>query len=338
MAVHKKKHFNEFVLREELKEELKRIEALRTDTVISLRKRNWSVRGLLFAGAVVFFLILWRTLPPVGGPMGLTFAVLGLSLGELYLIKGTGGAKLRYAQEYKKAVGLHLLRKLELGLEYRPDYGVTEETFLSAGFYSRDDYTTYWSEDCLEGHVGGTQVQMAEVQAKRETEDSFTEIFCGWFMMADFPQPFRTPVVVGPRAEKSRSSKLWSLLPLSKQRPLSSQTFGESMEEGDDSDFEKRFVVHAADPEEMAALLTPALKQRMLAFRTSRGSEVRFAFRNNQLMIAIPNRVKGKDWFDPSPRKPASDLLQLNAIAGSFLKQTSACFEIVAELNLGKGT
>ncbi len=338
MAVHKKKHFNEFVLREELKEELKRIEALRTDTVISLRKRNWSVRGLLFVGAVVFFLILWRTLPPVGGPMGLTFAVLGLSLGELHLIKETGGAKLRYAQEYKKAVGLHLLSKLELDLEYRPDYGVTEESFLSAGFYSRDDYTTYWSEDCLEGHVGGTQVQMAEVQAKRETEDSFTEIFCGWFMMADFPQPFRTPVVVEPRSEKSRPLNLWSLLPLRKQRPLSSQTFGESMEEEDDSDFEKRFVVHAADPEEIAALLTPAVKQRMLAFRTSRGSEVRFAFRNNQLMIAIPNRVKGKDWFDPSPRKPASDLLQLIAIAGSFLKQTSACFEIVAELNLGKGT
>lgn len=110
------------------------------------------------------------------------------------------------------------------------------------------------------------------------------------------------------------------------------------MEEEDDSDFEKRFVVHAADPEDLAALLTPAVKQRMLAFRVSRGSGVRFAFRNNQLMIAIPNRVKGKDWFDPSPSKPASDLLQLNAIVGSFLKQTSACLEIVAELNLDKGT
>ena len=105
MAVHKNRHFNEFVLREELKEELKRIEALRRETVISLRKRNWIVRGLLFVVAVAFFLVLWSTLPPVGAPMGLTFAVLGLCLGELYLIKETGGAKLRYAQEYKKAVG-----------------------------------------------------------------------------------------------------------------------------------------------------------------------------------------------------------------------------------------
>ena len=338
MAVHKNRHFNEFVLREELKEELKRIEALRRETVISLRKRNWIVRGLLLVVAVSLFLVLWSTLPPVGAPMGLTFAVLGLSLGELYLIKETGGAKLRYAQEYKKAVGMHLLSKLELDLEYRPDFGVTEETFLSAGFYSRNDYTTYWSEDCLQGQVGGTQVQIAEVQAKRETKDSFTEVFCGWFMMADFPQPFQAPVVVEPRSGRPLLSGLWSLLPLRKQRPLSSQKFGESMEEEDDSEFEKRFVVHAADPEDLAALLTPAVKQRMLAFRVSRGSGVRFAFRNNQLMIAIPNRVKGKDWFDPSPSKPASDLLQLNAIAGSFLKQTSECFEIVAKLNLDKGT
>ena len=57
MAVHKNRHFNEFVLREELKEELKRIEALRRETVISLRKRNWIVRGLLFVAALALFLV-----------------------------------------------------------------------------------------------------------------------------------------------------------------------------------------------------------------------------------------------------------------------------------------
>ena len=102
MAVHKNRHFNEFVLREELKEELKRIEALRRETVISLRKRNWIVRGLLLVVAVSLFLVLWSTLPPVGAPMGLTFAVLGLSLGELYLISLPIVKNLFYQSPYQR--------------------------------------------------------------------------------------------------------------------------------------------------------------------------------------------------------------------------------------------
>ena len=54
-------------------------------------------------------------------------------------------------------------------------------------------------------------------------------------------------------------------------------------------------------------------------------------------MIAIPNRVTGKDWFDPNPVKPASDVLQLNAIALSFVKQARSCLGIVEELNLNPG-
>jgi len=98
--------------------------------------------------------------------------------------------------------------------------------------------------------------------------------------------------------------------------------------------FEKAFVVRAADPAESRDLLTPEMQERMLAFRALRGRGVRFAFKNSQLLIGIPNRIAGKDWFDPDPRKPASDLLQLRTIASDFVKQTTACLEIVEELNL----
>ncbi len=341
MGGHTKKYFNEFVLRQELKEELKRLEALRKDTVVALRRRNWLVRGAIVVTAVALFMILWKTLPPV--------APLLLAMGALVLYALYGGCLIKedkgdgsYAQEYKKVVGPHLLRSLDLDLEYRPDRGVPQERFLLAGFFSGRDYSHYCSEDCLEGKVGATQVQMAEVQAMRETEGSSgemisTEIFCGWFVIADFPRPFRAPVVVEPRSVNSNPPGVWSVFSTRKLRTHSDQTFEESLEQVDNSDFEKMFVVHAADPGEAADLLTPGLKQRMLVFRASRGSGVRFAFRNSQLMIAIPNRVTGKDWFDPNPVKPASDVLQLNAIALSFVKQAKSCLGIVEELNLNPG-
>jgi len=316
------RHFNEAALRRELQEEFKSLEALRQSTVLKVRRQNWKVRGMVFTGAVLFFLVtLWAGFPPQGG---LLIGLLPVLLVELRLIDREGAPELKYAQEYKNVLGWHVIRSLDLDLDYRPDMGVTEEMFLSAEFYTRPDYSNYWSEDCLRGKVGDTQVLMAEVHATFESESTTAEVFRGWFVIADFPKPFRSAVVVVPDLAERKLGRLGRAL----------QKLGGNLVQLEHPGFEKAFVVRATDPAESRDLLTPEMQERMLAFRALRGRGVRFAFKNSQLLIGIPNRIAGKDWFDPDPRKPASDLLQLRTIATDFVKQTTACLEIVEELNL----
>ena len=62
------RHFNESALRRGLQEEFKSLEALRQSTVLKVRRQNWKVRGMVFTGAVLFFLVtLWAGFPPRGG-------------------------------------------------------------------------------------------------------------------------------------------------------------------------------------------------------------------------------------------------------------------------------
>ena len=318
--------FNESALLRELREEFKGLEALRKGTVLKVRRRNWKVRGVVVTGAVLFFLVtFWAGFPPQGG---LLIGMLPVLLVELRLIDQEGAPDLKYAQEYKNVVGRHVIRGLDLDLDYHPDMGVTEEMFLSAEFYARPDYSNYWSEDCLQGKVGNTQVLMAEIHATAGSENGSIDIFRGWFVVADFPRPFHSTVLVEPDFAERKLGRIGRAF----------QKLGGTLTQLDNPDFERAFVVRTTDPAEGRDLLTPGMQERMLAFLGLRGRGVRFAFKNSQLLIAIPNRIAGKDWFDPDPRKPASDLLQIRTIARDFVKQTTACLEIVQELNLNTQT
>ncbi|EDP61893.1 hypothetical protein BAL199_28845 [alpha proteobacterium BAL199] len=62
-------------------------------------------------------------------------------------------------------------------------------------------------------------------------------------------------------------------------------------------DFERAFEVYSSDQVEARYLLTPAMMERLLAFRARFGSRIRLAFAERELLIAIDDR---RDWF-PDP-------------------------------------
>jgi len=325
MTGHQKRYFNESTLRRELQEEFKVLEILRGKVLAKRRAKHLIVA--LLVGGVVLLVLLLSLVTGLGeavilGGVPLTTAALIVEY-RLYSKRVSVPGQL-YNEEYKRRVGRHLIRSLEVDLEFHPDKGLVEEVFLSAEFWSSQDYHSYWSEDCLKGKVGNTRMLMAEVHTTRTSDSSTVEIFCGWFVIADFHKHFCSGVVLEPDFAEAKLGRLGRAL----------QKLGGNLELLENPEFEKAFVVRATDPVEVRYILTPDMQERILALRASRGRGVRLAFKGSELFIAIPNRIAGKDWFDPDPRKPASDLLQLRTIATDFVKQTTACFEIVEELNL----
>ena len=96
---------------------------------------------------------------------------------------------------------------------------------------------------------------------------------------------------------------------------------------GQESEFEKAFVVRATDPVESRYILTPDMQERLLALRGRLNQDVRISFRDSHVFLTVPNQA---DWFEPRLDRPADDIGQMT----NFLGQMAACFQIVEDLNL----
>ena len=302
----------------ELSDEFRELEALRQQT---LAKRRTGMLLLVIVGCLSAGLQVLLISADASSYWQAPLVLVGWYIYRAYLSQPSLG----YKEEFKRQVVPALTRSLQPEMNYRWGRGIEEWEFRSSDLYS-ENIDRYYSEDLLMGHIGKTELRLAEIHAEERetytdsegrTQTRYVTIFRGLFVVADFNKHFQTEVFVMPDFAEKYFGWMGRVF----------QKLGGNIERLENPEFEKAFVVRATDPVEARYILTPDMQARMLALRTRLGKDLRFAFKDSEVFIAIPST---KDWFEPKLSQIASSPRQVRGL----LKQLSACFEIVEDLNL----
>lgn len=239
--------------------------------------------------------------------------------------KYIGGHAAVYESVYKSKVIGEVTRLIQPEILYSPERGISEHSFRQAGLYS-GDIDRYHSEDLFAGKVDKTSIMFSEVHAedkrtrtnsKGKRETYWVTIFKGLLCIVDFNKDFRSWLTVKPDFAESSFGWLGRKV----------QGLSGNLVRLESPEFEQAFVVHGGDQVEARYILTPDLQERLLELRQWFGDDIRLAFHDSKLHLSIPN---SDNWFEPSIKKPAHDLSQIN----QFIHQMTSIFRLVHILDL----
>ena len=201
-----------------------------------------------------------------------------------------------YRHHFKSTVFRHAVRAVAPGVEYLPSNMISRHLFEQSGLFS-SDIDSYEGEDCFHGKVGSTQISLSELHVQRKERSGkntrWVTVFQGIFMIADFHKNFRCTVIVEPDFAEAAFGFLGRKL----------QGLSGNLIRLENPEFERAFKVRGSDPVEARYLLTPDMQERFLALRNNWSPQVRAAFRDSSLVLAIP---KSGDWFEVDPSTPAN--------------------------------
>ena len=239
----------------------------------------------------------------------------------------TGIFSKNFRKEYKEKIIARLAGFADEGLVYTPDGAVPQHEFVKSKIfpYSCDKYS---GEDHFSGKIGKTEIVFSEVTAKHRSKsgsgssqkDEYNTFFRGLFIIADFNKHFKTHTVVLPdTAEKLFGKFGQKLQAMAPDR-------GELIKL-EDPRFEKEFCVYGDDQVEARYILTPALMERILAFKKKWDTRVYLSFLDSKVYIAISMY---KNLFELRPFKPAADYTFLE----ESMRFLTLLTEIVEDLNL----
>lgn len=240
-----------------------------------------------------------------------------------------GGANNRYSNGFKQMMTPQLVRNFG-DLSYSSQSGLSEAALNRANLYQNPD--RYNSEDLIEGRVGATRVQMSEVHAenKQESTDSkghttttYTTIFQGLFVIADFNKNFNGITYVVPEGISGSLGSFGRGL-----QSLGGKLGGRgALVQLEDPEFERTFVVYSSDQIEARYILSSALMRRLLNLKQHFNDNVSVAFIGGSLYLMIS---KHNDWFE----SPALSAPLTFAGVETTLRQLQMATGIVEELDL----
>lgn len=309
------------VLLRELREECAAAEAVRTHVLVRRRKGRVGLLIAVALGAAAGGIALAFQPPEAAMFIGLgTFALAAATVGIAFF---AGGGR-TYADAFKQNVGTRLASLLAPEVNYRPAAGLTKEVYHQAGLHRRAD--RYRSHDLFAGRIGDTEIAFSEVHAedrqtttdsKGRTRTKYVTIFRGLLFVADFHKHFADDVTV--KADFAERNFGWL------GRKL--QRIGGNVQSLENPIFEEMFVVRADDPIETRYILTPDMQERLVALKRRWNTDVRFAFRDSRVFVAIDTAL---DFFEPSLSLPAASPEQIRSLADQML----AVFGLVEALDL----
>ena len=234
-----------------------------------------------------------------------------------------------YIGNFKQMVTPQLVKNFG-DLAYSPDSGMSEAAFVRANLYGRPD--RYHSEDLIEGAIGATRVQMSEVHAEDEqkhtdskghTTTTYTTIFRGLFVIADFNKNFNGTTYMVPEGLSGSLGGLGRGL-----QSLGGTLSGRgALVQLEDPNFERAFVVYSSDQIEARYLLSSSLMSRLMNLKGHFNSNISAAFIGGSLYLMIP---KQDDWFEP----PGLNTPLTFASVETILCQLQAATGIIEDLDL----
>lgn len=256
-------------------------------------------------------------------------SVVWLAFGfVLYSVKA-GSLAGRYRSAYKAAVVPELLGLIDANLRHDSGAGIGEGTFEATELFSTSP-DRYTSEDLIEGAFGKTFLQLAEVHAedrrtstdsKGNTRTTYVTIFRGLLLIADFNKHFQGRTFLFPDVAENLFGNFGRFF----------QKLGGRSETGlirlEDPEFESAFAVYSTDEIEARYVLSTALMRRLLDLKERFGRDLRVAFKESSVAIAVPH---SSGFLEPAMSRPATDPGQVRG----FLFELDAFLRIVEELDL----
>lgn len=202
-----------------------------------------------------------------------------------------------YIARYKKTVIDGIIRFVDPRLSYDHEAGVSPEVYKASGLFPRA-YDRYFADDFVEGRLGLTPVAFSEIHTEYKTQrststnrtkDVWHTIFQGLFFVCEFNKMFQGRTVVLPDKLEGALGDFGAALQREKTR------FGELVKL-EDPEFERLFAVYGSDQVMARYVLSTSLMARLTAFRMKSKQDIRLAFVDSNLFVAISYN---RELFEP---------------------------------------
>ena len=209
---------------------------------------------------------------------------------------------------FKEKIVASTLSKIYPKLTYSPAKGMSQSAFESANLFDRAD--RYKGEDLVEGMHKKTAFSFSEVhaEAKQKTKNgtSYSTIFKGLFMVADFNKHIKNETYVltsgGKWFSKFKRVKL--------ENPV----------------FENNFNVYSDNQVEARYILTPALMEKIIGLEEKYNSQLYMSFIKTKVYIALKTT---HNYFEPD----LSDEVSKDTLREA-IREIEGCIGIIDELDL----
>lgn len=231
-----------------------------------------------------------------------------------------------YTQEFKIKVIKPLIHAIDENLLYSSRTHVSDYCFERSGLFDKPDRLS--GNDYVEGVIDGVNIRFSDIYAEQKhrnskDKDTWSTIFEGLFLVADFNKHFRGATVVLPDTAQNGFGDIighWL---------QSNNTSRDELVKMDDPEFEKEFVVYSNDQIEARYILSHALMKKLLDFKKRAEHPIYISFVDTRIYIAINY---GKDLFEPSV---FNSLLEYKT-AMEYVKTLHQAIGVIQELRLNQ--
>lgn len=222
--------------------------------------------------------------PDVVGILFLTIIAGGIGHFFWYIPKSK-----ELSSRFKSEVIQKMVKFVDEGLHYQSAHGISQSEFMQSKIFLTSG-DRYMSEDLVSGTLGSTAIRFSEVHAqrreKRRDGDSgsarteYVTIYRGILFIADFNKHFKGRTVVLADVAESTFGSFGTMFQRMNQ-------MRDPLIKLENPEFEKAFAVYGTDPVEAHYILSPALMQRIMAFRSKSG-KIELSFVDSKLFVSIP--------------------------------------------------
>ena len=231
-----------------------------------------------------------------------------------------------YTHEFKMSVIKPLVHSIDASLLYSSKTHVSDYLFEHSELFSKPDKLT--GNDYVKGQIDGINIQFSDLHAQKKNQnskgkDTWSTIFQGLFIVADFNKHFSGDTIVLPDTAQSSFGDLighWM---------QSNNMARDELIKMDNPDFEKEFVVYSNDQIEARYILSHSLMSKLLNFRHKSQHPLYVSFKESQIYIAASY---DKDLFEPSIFHSLLDY----KVAIEYVKTLHLAIGVVEELKLNQ--
>ncbi|TKI70248.1 DUF3137 domain-containing protein [Sulfurimonas crateris] len=231
-----------------------------------------------------------------------------------------------YTHEFKMSVIKPLIHAIDSSLLYSSTTHVSDYYFERSKLFEKPD--KLGGNDYVKGQIDGINIQFSDIHAQKRHKnskgrESWSTLFQGLFIVADFNKNFSGETVVLPDSAQSTFGDLighWL---------QSNNMARDELVKMDDPEFEKEFVVYSTDQVEARYILSNSLMKKLLAFQQKSSHKVHISFIQNHIYMAISYN---KDLFEPSIFRSLLDY----KVAMEYVKTLHLAISVVEELKLNQ--
>jgi Protein of unknown function (DUF3137) len=202
-----------------------------------------------------------------------------------------------FTNKFKEELFKAAIPGINPNITYEPETGLTQSQFIASKLFTYQEIHTFKSRDYFANQDStfvGSYLDVMQVERKQsngKSETTYSQLFKGYFFIADFNKMFTGETFVFPDSVRNvfggiTGEWLNELI----HRPALKLALME------DPIFEKYFAVYTSDEVEARYILSPKLIERITAMKEIFYEDIHIAFIENKLYFAISSV---DDFFAP---------------------------------------